>query len=92
MPESKTPMGDSFDISGSPFQRRGNDGVSTAGEHAQSEALLDVPQMRGDEGVRAGEQVIRDEERHPILDMRAASTNVAVVEAWGDFRRPGGGY
>ena len=47
------------------------------GSIAKTQSRRDVPQVRGDERVGAGEEVIRDEQRDPVLDVRRARVDIA---------------
>src|SRR5689334_15586697 len=75
MPESKTPTGAVADLDvtmpESPADRRAHRRAATRHD-AHREAGRNVPQVRRDEGVGAGEKMIRHDDGHPILDVRVA--------------------
>src|SRR5262249_46840845 len=54
---------------------------------AERELWLDVPEIRGDETVGAGEEMIRDEQRDPILDVGATGAHLGVAETTGNLDR-----
>src|ERR1043165_2741726 len=89
MPESKTPTGAelltrrpaaSLDI-----DRRADHGAVR--RRAESKLRLDVPEVGGDEAVGAGNEMIGDEQRDPVLDMGAACFDFRVAEPAGHFDR-----
>ena len=78
MPESNTPTGAEL------RHHHLSDAVIAVpppcGSRRSREARGNVPQVRGDERVGAGEQMIGDEQRDPVLDVRLARVNVRIVE------------
>src|SRR5690242_14254678 len=79
IPESKTPTGAvvDFDVTTatSPCQR-GTDGRAPARTDANSESRRNVPEVRGDEGISPGEQVIRDHDGNPVFNVGVACPNL----------------
>ena len=53
-------------------ERRADGRAATAARHGAPSRAGHVPQVRGDERIGAGEEMIRDEERDPILDVRCS--------------------
>src|SRR5262245_32146608 len=90
IPESKTPTGAVFVIPQSPLERRRHNGAAVAGENAKADALRQVPEIRSNKRIGAGKEMIRDEQRCPILDVRAARANILAGEPrWRDLHYRG---
>ena len=77
MPESKTPMGARIAERHHADPTPTSDAPCRSGRTRQPDLRRHVPEVRGDERVGAGEEMIGDEQRDPVLDVRRSRPDVS---------------